>query len=229
MQIRQFTWDVVDSNSWLAIEGERGLLIDAVDSGELYEAAARLDSLTIIITHCHFDHIVGLNKLRELQLENRVISTALCSQYMGDARKNTSNTATVYLSFYRHGEKANMKIEPFVCKPSEKTFTADTEFEWCGHSICLSAVHGHSADSLIAVLDNKYLFSGDTLLPIQTVAKRPSGSIECFWKEDVPKLRKLRADIVYPGHGAPGKKEDMLAVNVMPEKYKAGREIHNKL
>ena len=59
MEIRQFIWDVVDSNSWLITEGNNGLLIDAIDSKELYQEIMRLDYLTIILTHSHFDHIYG--------------------------------------------------------------------------------------------------------------------------------------------------------------------------
>lgn len=220
MPIKQFTWDVVDSNSWLIMEGKNGLLIDVIDSKELYGVLEQMESLTVILTHCHFDHIVGLNRLRELHPESRVISTELCSQYVGDARKNTSNTATTYLSFYRHGEKADMKIEPFICRPSEKTFETNMDFDWYGHLVSLSAVHGHSSDGLIATIDEKNLFSGDTLLPIQTVTKPPSGSAKRFWEEDIPKLRDLDVDIVYPGHGMPGKAEDMLRVNVRPVKYR---------
>ena len=63
VEIKQFVWDIVNSNSWLMVDGNCGLLIDVVNSACLFETIADLDELTIILTHSHFDHIVGLNQL----------------------------------------------------------------------------------------------------------------------------------------------------------------------
>lgn len=98
-------------------------------------------------------------------------------------------------------------------------------FEWCGHKVRLSAVYGHSDDSLLAIIDEKYMFSGDTLLHIPTITRFPTGSSRRFWLEDMPMLLVTKADKVFPGHGANGRLEDMMAVNKMPEKYK---ELNSK-
>ena len=84
MDIKQFVWEAVDSNSWLLTEGGHGLLIDAVDSNELYTLISELESLTIILTHSHFDHIVGLNRIRDLKPDTTVIATELCSNNIGN-------------------------------------------------------------------------------------------------------------------------------------------------
>ena len=41
-----------------------------------------------------------------------------------------------------------------------------------------------------------------------------------LWEETIPKLRTLTVEVVFPGHGEPGKLEDMLAGNHAPERYK---------
>lgn len=219
--IKQFAWNVVDSNSWLMIEGNSGLMIDAVDGQELYDEISTLDDLTVVITHAHFDHIIGLNKIRELEPTITVIATEKCSTYLGNIYRNMSSTATAYMKFYVNGSRSEVEIPPFICDKADKTFEKKIEFNWCKHKINLEAFHGHSNDSLITVVDNKYMFSGDTLLPIPTVTRFPSGSTRRFWEEDIPMLRKMEnIEMVYPGHGMPGKLKDMLNVNVIPEKYR---------
>ena len=228
MEIRQFVWDVVDSNSWLITEGNNGLLIDAIDSKELYQEIMRLDSLTIILTHSHFDHIYGLNQIREIRSDAKVIATRLCSDYLGNIYKNMSSSATAFMVFYSGSN--DIEVDPITCSPADVVFDDEHEFMWCDHRIRLAAFHGHSADSLIAFIDDRMMFSGDTILPIPTITRFPSGSTKIFWEEDMPRLRAIRAIkaistmdggmTVYPGHGDAGRLDEMIAVNKMPERYR---------
>ena len=219
MEIKQFEWDVVDSNSWLITEYNHGLLIDTVDSLKLYEELQKLDSLSIILTHSHFDHIIGLNRIKELRPVVRVISTKLCSKNMGNKFKNMSSSATAFMVFY--SGKNDVEIDSFICDPADETFENEYEFTWCGHQIELLAFCGHSEDSLIAIVDGIKMFSGDTILSIPTVTRFPSGSTTRFWEMDMVKLRELNCEMmVYPGHGEPGRLKNMLIVNKKPERYR---------
>lgn len=221
MEIKQFVWDVVDSNSWLLVENGHGLLFDAIESEDLFGNIRDIDDLTVVLTHCHFDHIIGLNKLREIKPDLKVISTQLCSEYIGNPSKNTSNTATAFLGFYRSGKVTGDGITPFQCAPSDVTFSDEYSLDWYGHKIFLRSVKGHSADSLIAIADDKLLFSGDTLLPIPTLTRLRSGSTRAFWEEDIPMLREMKdIELVYPGHGKTGRLKEMLEINKMPERYR---------
>ena len=93
-------------------------------------------------------------------------------------------------------------------------------FVWEGHQVNLIRFFGHSNDSLIAVIDEKYMFSGDTILGIPTVTRFPGGSTKRFWNEDIPKLQKMVSEIetVFPGHGDPGRLDVFIAVNTKPER-----------
>ncbi len=215
MEIKQYIWDVVDSNSWLLIEGKRGLLFDTVESLELFNVILELDQVTIILTHSHFDHIIGLNSIRSMRPDISVIATNECSINIGNRIRNMSSSATVFMSFYND---SNCIIQPFVCAPAETTFGEKYIFNWEGHEIKLSAVYGHSHDGLIGVIDD-IMFSGDTLLNIPTITRLPGGSTKKFWNEDIPLLRGMDVSLVYPGHGKPGKKEEMIKVNKMLESY----------
>lgn len=196
----------MDSNSWLILEEPHGLLIDAVDSEELYEAIEHLASLSIILTHSHFDHIIGLNKIRSLRSDCTVIATKLCSENIGNIYRNLSSTATAFMAFYEQGKKRNIEIEPFTCEPAQVTFDAfddrEMSLDWHGYKVELKAVYGHSNDGLLAVIDGKLLFSGDTLLAIPTVTRLPGGSTKRFKEEDMPLLKNSFSNgVIYPGHG----------------------------
>ena len=104
---------------------------------------------------------------------------------------------------------------------ADVAFKDDMVLKWINHDVRLQAVCGHSDDSLICILDERYMFSGDTLLSIPTVTRLPKGSSKGFWEEDMPMLMKMNVDAVYPGHGVKGCIKDMLNVNiaVRPEKY----------
>ncbi len=220
MEIKQFVWDVVDSNSWLLTENRIGLLIDVIDSDDLFITIAGLESLTVILTHSHFDHIVGLNRIRKFRPNITVLSTALCSENIGNKFRNMSSTADAFLTFYHQGENRDYKIEPFVCEPANTTFKDQYIFKWCGHCIKLTPVYGHSDDGIIVVLDDRIVFSGDTLLAVPTATRFPSGNSKRFWFEDIPMLKGLKdIELVYPGHGKTGTLKEMLDVNKMPERF----------
>ena len=80
MEIKQFIWNVVDSNSFLIVEGNNGLLIDVIDNFELTEALSTLENLTVILTHSHFDHTIGLNRIRKIT-QATDMDTAMGSAY----------------------------------------------------------------------------------------------------------------------------------------------------
>ena len=50
--------------------------------------------LGILITHSHFDHIIGLNQIRSLRPDAVVVSTARCSENIGNTHRNLSSTVT---------------------------------------------------------------------------------------------------------------------------------------
>ena len=210
LEIKQYTWDKIDSNSWLILENKHGLLIDAVENEELYKAIKPLESLTIILTHCHFDHIIGLNQIRRIKPETEVIATKLCSEYIGNKFRNMSASATAFMCFYKGEKKNNGPITPFICGSAEMTFENEMIIRWQRHNIKLTAVHGHSQDSLVLQFDEDILFTGDTLLRNTTVTRLPGGNTRRFWEEDIPLLRAMKAQKVYPGHGTSGKLSKML-------------------
>jgi metallo-beta-lactamase superfamily len=210
VDIQQYTWDIVGSNSWLILEDKQGMLIDAVENDALFHKLKQLDKVTLILTHCHFDHIIGLNKIREIRDDIRVICTKKCSEYITDIHRNMSAVATIFMQFYEKEKKGGTEIEPFICNKADVVFEDSLDLIWCDKKISLKAVYGHGDDGLIVVLDNEKLFSGDELLSIPTVTRLPRGSSKRFWEEDIPLLKSLKVEDVYPGHGNKEKFESLM-------------------
>ena len=225
MEIRHYKWDVVDSTSWLVVENDHGLLFDGIFSEELFEAVKELDSIMVVLTHAHFDHVVGLNRLRMLRPDVKVLATSLTSEFIGSEQKNLSSIADAFMAFYLKKDietmdstdyKSKFKdVDGFTCKPADVTFDNEISFDWEGHSVYLSQYSGHSPDSLIAIMDDRFMFSGDTILGIPTATRLPKGSTSKFWNNDIPRLKTLVSTIeeVYPGHGDSGKLSDMIELN----------------
>ena len=217
VSVKQFSWGVVDSNSYLLSSNGNALLIDAIDSPALYSELIKYPELSIILTHSHFDHICGLNHIRSQQQNAIVYATKQCSINIGNKHKNLSSVANTYMTFYE-GKPFSGDIRPIICAPAEFAFEDETTIDWNGHSIILKAVHGHSNDGLVAILDDAYLFSGDSLLSTPTVTRFPGGSTERFRNEDIPYFEKLDIKTVFPGHGSPGKIDSMLKINSLTYK-----------
>ena len=221
MIVRRYTWDIIDSNSYLIIENNEAILIDICDSEELLNDLISLDKIYIFLTHSHFDHISGLNQLRKNNKNSLVYSTLNCSKNIGNKYKNMSASANAYLAFYNKDDnpldainKLNI-IDSFECEVSDVTFDESYSFYWNDHFIQLFSVYGHSNDGILLIIDRNYMFSGDTLLPIPTITRFVGGSTKLFWEHDIPLLKSLAPSIkkVFPGHGEPGELKEFISKN----------------
>ena len=219
--VNQFVWWAINSNAYVVCEGKSLLIVDPIDSEEFYEFVweQKAKNILIILTHSHYDHISGLNHLKELEAELCVLASKKCSLNIRNARKNLSHYSNIIAALHDYKTFRTELVKdfkPFVCEAADVTFEARLKTEWSGHSLQLTEYKGHSEDSICCILDNKYLFSGDTLMPFPTVTQLPGGSKKLFLKEDIPKLKKLigKIDVVFPGHGMPGDLCTMCAVNV---------------
>lgn len=205
--IYQFTWDTVDSNAYIFACGSELLIFDPVDTEEFFQyiSECRAKKALVILTHEHFDHISGLNRLRET-LPCIVCANRECSENIQSSKKNLSAFTDVLLFFGKEKNKTatiQNKISEFSCAAADFVFEQNMEFEWHKHKLYLFTTLGHTKGSICTLVDRKYLFSGDTLLEIPTVTRLPGGDEKAFWEETMPRLKKLAEEgiEVYPGHG----------------------------
>ena len=218
----RFAGKALDANSYLLTDGKDALLFDASGSGEMisYLKNSGIKSVALFLTHEHYDHILGVEVLRD-NFDCKVYASAECSKRIQSPKTNLSSIAEVLTLMYNRAEISD-SISEFSVQRADVIFDCDSEFAWHDHTISCHCLKGHSPGSACYILDGNMLFSGDELLGIPTITRLPGGSTEKFWKEDMPWFESISSDIslVFPGHGQPGKIEDMIKVNVMPEKFR---------
>lgn len=140
----------------------------------------------ILLTHGHFDHIWGVEELKELsgaKVYAYEAEKALCE----DASLNVSKGA---------GRACTVKADRYV-KDGEEISVA-------GISCKLIATPGHTGGSCCYYFEaDKILISGDTLFQ-ESVGRTdlPTGSMSTLVRSVKEKLFLLPDDVkVYPGHG----------------------------
>lgn len=205
MNIKTIVDPITESNSYIVVDEERcrALVIDP----NFYEGIEKIivnENLQldkIILTHEHYDHISGLNELRK-NYSVEVVASASCSEGIQDVIINKSKTIGVYLHFIGKPQYRN-KIKPYVCQQADIIFTKHLRIFWNSHILELYETPGHSAGGTCIVLDNKYLFTGDSLLLLkETITSSKGGNTREFEEKTLPFLKSLDKNLkVFPGHG----------------------------
>jgi hydroxyacylglutathione hydrolase len=184
----------IDSNSFVIYTQANSscIIVDpgTEDCDKLIEfiVEKRLNPEYIFLTHEHFDHIWGVNKLKEIY-NCKIVCSLECSLRIITSKKNMS------LFYNQVG---------FITYPAD-IFIEDINYhlEWKERKIEFITTKGHSEASICILIDDK-LFTGDTIIKNSiTVTKLPGGSksklIESISLLDEKFSRKQI--IIYPGHG----------------------------
>lgn len=165
------------------------IVVDPADRGEyLYNAfkEAGLEVAAILLTHAHFDHIWGCNKLRELsgvQVFALEDEKELCESAKLNVSEDVGRPYTVSVDWYlRDGEKVTIE---------------DMEFT-------VIATPGHTQGSCCYYFEkDNILVSGDTLFE-GSVGRTdlPTGNGPTLSRSLKEKLMILPDEtLVFPGHG----------------------------
>lgn len=205
IQLTKYVWGFLETNMYVLQTGNHILVIDPVADTSVLEKCCALDSVTVLLTHEHFDHITGLNELRRMVC-CRVIASETCSERIQNIRTNMSAYTDVLAEIAEKPLKET--FEPFICNQADVIFKDEYSFDWMGHQVKVIATPGHSAGSCCILIDDM-LFVGDTILDNNLMTRFPGSNKKIYQEETVPKLKGLLevAKIVYLGHGdvmAPG-------------------------
>jgi len=204
--VYRFVLPIITANMYVLSIGDSCLVVDPFVSQEVSNLLCKyhIKDCLVLLTHEHLDHISGVNWLRGL-FPCRVVCSETCGGRITDPRK--SGAAYFDALFFGHNEQEQQAAKgifdsQYTCQ-ADWTYTGETEFPWQGFSINLRETPGHSPGSQMIIIDNKYLFTGDSLIPGQKVITRlPGGNRKSFEKETLPYLRSLPENcIIFPGHG----------------------------
>ena len=170
-------------------EGEyETIMIDPSAQGDKLFTRLREKGLTvttILLTHGHFDHIMGVNEMREIS-GAKVYACADEEELLGDPIQNSS---------YKVGKSYTVKPDVLL---------KDGDVVTVG-SVNLKVIQtpGHTIGGCCFYSEEDgVLFSGDTLF-YESVGRTDfeTGDVAAL-KQSVAKLLKLPDDVkVYPGHG----------------------------
>ena len=141
----------------------------------------------ILLTHEHFDHILGVNKLLEL-FNCEIVCSEKCMEYIGNKKKN--------LSVFQ--DQIGLEIST-----KNVRIVSNEVLELGNYIIQIKETLGHSLGS-VSFWVNEILFTGDVFIKdTRTVTKLPGGCKKQL-KSTLNELYELfsqRDMVVYPGHG----------------------------
>ena len=205
MKIVTLTTEYLGSNIYLIIEDGHAVVIDPSDNDIIseYEDAHSLIIDMGILTHEHCDHTYGVGAFRARN-NCLVLASKNCSERLMDPKQNFSAHFSALREISGAESYSSQKtIRPFSEK-ADTTFTGILEFAWNGHRFFLKETPGHTAGSICVLVDDKYLFTGDSLfIEHPAVLRFPGGSRSQYEEETVPWFKSLPGNTyVYPGHYA---------------------------
>lgn len=207
--VYQFVFDFIDSNMYIMIDSNSAVVIDPVLSSEAEELLSghHISKLWIMLTHEHYDHIIGLNRLRE-QFDCCVIGSEKALEAICDPKKN--------LAIFLEGAAALRQLgddwrevyqipEDYSCL-GDIGICKEGVFHW---NDCLFRIHetpGHSPGSVCISVDYRYYFTGDSLVDGHDIILRlPGGDKKAYNTITRPYLEAIPPGaVVFPGHGNPG-------------------------
>lgn len=204
MDIVKIVEQKMGQNSYLIIENEESILIDAgvvvsdvEENLKMFSPKPKIKG--ILITHCHFDHIRELDNL---------IKKYECPAYIFKSGKPL---------LYNENHNLSYLEKPFKIKAKRdiKTFKDSEQISFGEIVIKCYNTPGHSVDSSIFIIGDN-MFTGDTVFKIEV------GRTDLYSGDELVQeisLRRLRDELsqgvkqFYPGHG-PNFDDDDLKYNI---------------
>lgn len=190
MIIKQFTLGQLENNVYLVMDEKtkKAVLIDATAmSPEIVQTVKELGAKVqyILLTHGHFDHVMGVNALKKALNTEAVI-------HKDDLAISDNVNEFTRLFGLPDGEV-----------PKYELYINDEDVITVG-DMKIKVIHtpGHTEGGVCYLIDDT-MFSGDTLFK-ESVGRTDlfGGSFEKLSDSIKNKLFKLKNDIkVYPGHG----------------------------
>lgn len=188
MKTITFHTTALETNTYLALNGERAFVVDPGADADRILAAAEAEGAKIewvLLTHAHFDHIGGV---AELQRAGAQVVLHRDDLGIVSSFKN--------LAFY-----AGAKVEKFL---PDVTVSGGETLDVAGVKVRVIHTPGHTAGGVCYVADD-IIFTGDTLFELSYGRTDfPTGSFKELKNSVLNKLFVLPGDYrLLPGHGAP--------------------------
>lgn len=202
-------------------------LWDEDDEDSVRQICSEADHATVLVTHSHYDHIAGLNRLREF-VPVTLYATDLCDRKMQDSHKNLAAYSMALVMDkteerqeycqrcfdFNYGCKADkiyegelmLSLPTSIGEHAENGANLVIRTVYApGHSDCSQCIELHYSPADDDETTLLAVFTGDSLVNGHDVITRfPTGSKKVFRETTEPYLRSLPDDVtILPGHGDP--------------------------
>jgi glyoxylase-like metal-dependent hydrolase (beta-lactamase superfamily II) len=176
------------SNSYIAGDGEAGVIIDAgANAGDIRKMVARsgMKPVMILLTHCHFDHIEHVDEIRA----EYGIGAAIHADDAGAMSNPARNGSMLFGA-------------PKALRPPDSLLADGQTVRAGGAEFAIIHTPGHTPGG-ICVLSGEALFSGDTIFK-GSVGRTDlgGGSFGQLIASIKSRILALGDGVaIYPGHG----------------------------
>ena len=197
-------WHVKGRNYDLLIDSGMGLRPLKSELAQLTDKP-----ITVISTHCHFDHIGGAHEF-DCRLGHRLEADI----YENPNSENTATTGFVRAETFKALPFEGFRVEDYSVKPAPLTGYLDEGdvIDLGNRSFQVFHLPGHSPGS-IALLDQKsrILFSGDVVYDGDLYDTVYHSNREIY-RESLQRLRELDVETIHGGHDRSFGKQRMLEI-----------------
>ena len=195
IKVERFINTPVPSNTYLLIDGEHCMVIDPGSKEQTdvrdYIEAHGLTLDYIILTHEHFDHCWGVNYLKELYSDAKLVATRLCAEWV---MKPWNYFNQMY---YNSDEMYQIPKVDILVEETDGTIL------WDGTLIRFIPTPGHT-DKGMCIEVGGCLFTGDTILYLtKPFLKKKYGASKEELKRSIGHIYGNYPGVtkVFPGHG----------------------------
>lgn len=209
--VYSFSFQPIDSRMYIIIKNQTALVIDPFVCEEAYSLLREenVKKINILLTHEHYDHISGVVDMYN-QFDCDVFAIEQCAVNLTNPKKNAASHFDILVQLAYGVEIENFDNQ-YTCFAT-KIYQSGFKLEWEGYIIKFIHSPGHSEGSVCIIFDDKYLFSGDSLIKGKKVITRlPGGNKKDYETITLPFLKSLSDEmIVFPGHGELGTLKELL-------------------
>lgn len=166
------------------------VVVDAGCSLAQVRDVSELPIRALLVTHGHYDHMQYIEEYDKLGIS--IYASEEIVEFLEDDEKNVSRWHT----------PTKFKLDNLITLKDGDKIELDNHIINCYHT------PGHTKDSMCYILDDKYLFSGDTLFSVAVGrTDLPTGDIYVMIKS-LENLMNHYFELVYTGHGRNSSKEE---------------------
>lgn len=208
----------VKSNMFTLLTGEEAVVFDPNVDEELLHLFEknRIKKVNIFLTHGHYDHISGVEWLKE-HTEATVFCQSKCADRLANSKRPLARLVALVLA-EEDKKDGGHRFREFKESYRPFTISADKFFEkeeklTIGNLVFdVTSTPGHTDGSACYKLFDTIVFTGDSfLLDNSNVTRFPGGNKQDYEQITLRYIRNLSPDIIImPGHGDPFILKDMI-------------------